>query len=186
MKWKIWTLFNNWFSVINNLKIFYKESQTQYFTNFALFFFVFFFFFKLHLYKRMERRHGLVPRKEGAKSSTHTNIHTHTRTRKKRKTKKKKKTFWHQISNLSTVLYSYIFLNFTESLTEFTLFFFSLNCCCYFFHTRVKHGHIAPDYRLQNHIHTCLSHIDAPTQRVAARVGGGEGRRFVKTRINLL
>lgn len=33
-----------------------------------------------------------------------------------------------------------------------------------FFHTLVKHGHIAPDYRLQNHIHTCLSHRDAPTQ----------------------
>ncbi|KAK5912622.1 hypothetical protein CesoFtcFv8_002476 [Champsocephalus esox] len=29
----------------------------------------------LHLYKRMER-HGPVPRKEGAKSSTHTNIHS--------------------------------------------------------------------------------------------------------------
>lgn len=38
VKWKIWTLFNNWFSVINNLKIFYKESQTQYFTNFSSFF----------------------------------------------------------------------------------------------------------------------------------------------------
>lgn len=37
LKWKIWTLFNNRFSVINNLKIFYKESQTQYFTNFASF-----------------------------------------------------------------------------------------------------------------------------------------------------
>lgn len=36
LKWKIWTLFNNWFSVINNLKIFYKESQTQYFTKFSL------------------------------------------------------------------------------------------------------------------------------------------------------
>lgn len=33
-----------------------------------------------------------------------------------------------------------------------------------FFHTLVKHGHIAPDYRLQNHIHTCLSQRDAPTQ----------------------
>lgn len=31
------------------------------------------------------------------------------------------------------------------------LFFF------FFFHTLVKHGHRAPDYRLQNHIHTVLS-----------------------------
>lgn len=187
MKWKIWTLFNNWFSVINNLKIFYKESQTQYFTNFALFFFVFFFFFfKLHLYKRMERRHGLVPRKEGAKSSTHTNIHTHTRTRKKRKTKKKRENI---LTSDLKLINSAVFLYFFKLHWKFDWiysFFFSLNCCCYFFHTRVKHGHIAPDYRLQNHIHTCLSHIDAPTQRVAARVGGGEGRRFVKTRINLL
>lgn len=35
---KIWTLFNNWSSVINHLKIFYKESHTQYFTKFLNFF----------------------------------------------------------------------------------------------------------------------------------------------------
>lgn len=48
LKWKIWTLFNNWFSVINNLKIFYKESQTQYFTNFASFQVFFYYFFNLY------------------------------------------------------------------------------------------------------------------------------------------
>lgn len=36
--------------------------------------------------------------------------------------------------------------------------FFVLN------HTLVKHCHIAPDYRLQIHIHTCLSQRDALTQ----------------------
>lgn len=41
-----------------------------------------------------------------------------------------------------------------------------------FFHTLVKHGHIAPDYRLQNHIHTCLSHGDALTQ-MQRGLGGG-------------
>ena len=35
---KIWTLFNNWSSVINHLKIFYKESHTRYFTKFLDFF----------------------------------------------------------------------------------------------------------------------------------------------------
>lgn len=35
---KIWTLFNNWSSVINHLKIFYKESHTRYFTKFLGFF----------------------------------------------------------------------------------------------------------------------------------------------------
>lgn len=172
MKWKIWTLFNNWFSVINNLKIFYKESQTQYFTNFALFFFVFFFFFfKLHLYKRMERRHGLVPRKEGAKSSTHTNIHTHTRTRKKRKTKKKEKTFWHQISNLSTVLYSYIFLNFTESLTEFTLFFFLSKLLLLFFsHTCQTWSHSTRLQTTESHTHVSFPHRRTNTK------GRSEGR----------
>lgn len=41
-----------------------------------------------------------------------------------------------------------------------------------FFHTLVKHGHIAPDYRLQNHIHTCLSHRDASTQMQRGSGGG--------------
>lgn len=70
MKWKIWTLFNNWFSVINNLKIFYKESQTQYFTNFALFFFSF-------ICTKEWSDMDLVPRKKEL-TQNHTHTHRHT------------------------------------------------------------------------------------------------------------
>lgn len=42
-----------------------------------------------------------------------------------------------------------------------------------FLNTLVKHGHIAPGYRLQNHIRTYLSHRDAPT-RMQRGSGGGE------------
>lgn len=60
-------------------------------------------------------------------------------------------------------------------MTDFLLFF-SLNVADIFFFTHlVKHGHIAPDYRLQNHIHTCLSHRDAPTQM---QRGSGGGKRL--------
>lgn len=59
----------------------------------------------------------------------------------------------------------YIFL--TSLKVRLILCFFPLNVSFFFFflnHTLVKHCHIAPDYRLQNHIHTCLSQRDAPTQ----------------------
>lgn len=89
-----------------------------------------------------------------------------------KQSKNKLKTFRLQISNLSTVLYSYIdFFKLHLKFDWFYSFFFS-KCCCYFFHTLVRHGHIAPDYRLQNHIHTCLSHGDAPTRM---QRGSGEG-----------
>lgn len=151
MKWKIWTLFNNWFSVINNLKIFYKESQTRYFTNVSL---IFFFFFS------SVQKNGAtltsVQRASGVNS-----IHTHNPTNKL-----KKLPLWWQTSNswLSAVLCSYIFhyflkphlmLNSVSPLTEYFSFFFS------FLFSHICHR--APDQGLQSHIHTRLSHWSTPT-----------------------
>lgn len=161
MKWKIWTLFNNWFSVINNLKIFYKESQTQYFTNFALFFF---------FLASSVQKNGATwtnAQREGAKSSTHTHTLTHTQ----KKIKNQIKNGWFQISNLS-LLYSYFLLHLKfDRFLLFLLFFI-------FFYTFGKHGHIAPDYRLQNHIRVF------PTETHLHGHGKGkegQGRSHVKT-----
>lgn len=173
MKWKIWTLFNNWFSVINNLKIFYKESQTQYFTNFALFFFVFFFFFfKLHLYKRMERRHGLVPRKEGAKSSTHTNIHTHTRTRKKRKTKKKKREniLTSDLKLINSAVFLYFFKLHWKFDWIYSFFFLSKLLLLFFSHTCQTWSHSTRLQTTESHTHVSFPHRRTNTK------GRSEGR----------
>lgn len=65
------------------------------------------------------------------------------------------------------MLFSYIyFLNFTLTLTDLTSFF-SLYVAV-FFTLFVKHGHIAPDYRLQTHTHVF------PTETHQHR--GSEGR----------
>lgn len=117
-------------------------------------------------------RHGLVPSKEGAKSSTHTNIHTHTRTRNQPKVKEIKNILsTSDLKLINSAVFLYIFF-FTSLKIRLILLFFFSKCCCYFFHTLVKHGHIAPDYRLQNHIHSSLSHRDAPTQ-MQRGLGGG-------------
>lgn len=72
---------------------------------------------------------------------------------------------------INSAVFLYFFIT-SLKLDWFYSFFFFSKCCCYFFNTLVKHGHIAPDYRLQNHIHTCLSHRDAPTQMQRGSGGG--------------
>lgn len=153
MKWKIWTLFNNWFSVINNLKIFYKESQTQYFTKFALFFF----FFSFICTKEWSDTDESPERRSDI-------FHTHKHSLTHRKTKQTKKNI---LTSFLKLFNSAVFLSFFK-LHWFHLVFFS-KC---FFHTLVKHGHRAPDYRLQIHIRTSLSHRDAPTQMQRGSGGG--------------
>lgn len=118
----------------------------------------------------MERRHGLVPRKEGAKSSTHTNIHTHTRTRKKRKTKKKRKHFDIRSQTYQQCCIPIFFLNFTESLTEFTLFFLSKLLLLFFSHTCQTWSHSTRLQTTESHTHVSFPHRRTNTK------GCSEGR----------
>lgn len=52
-----------------------------------------------------------------------------------------------------------------------------------FFNTLVKHGHIAPDYRLQNHIRTSFPQRRTDTETSEGR---GGGTLFMKTLVDVL
>lgn len=60
-----------------------------------------------------------------------------------------------KLTNSAVFLYREILFQLHVKFDRF--YFFPLNVAVFFFHTLVKHGHRAPDYRLQNHIHTVLS-----------------------------
>lgn len=111
MKWKIWTLFNNWFSVINNLKIFYKESQTQYFTNFALFFF-FVLFFSFICTKEWSDMDQCPEKKELNLPRTRTFTHSHTHVQEI-KTKNNSKHFDFRSQTYQQCCIPIFFYNFT-------------------------------------------------------------------------
>lgn len=118
-------------------------------------------------------RHGPVPRKEGAKSSTHTNIHTHTRTRKETKTKKinRKHFDFRSQTYQQCCIPIYIFLTSLKIHLIFFFFFFSLNVAVIFSHTFQTWSHSTRLQTTESHTH--VSFPQRRTNTDAARVGRG-------------
>lgn len=117
-------------------------------------------------------RHGPVPRKEGAKSSTHTNIHTHTRTRKETKPEKiNQNILTSDLKLINSAVFLYIYFLTSLKIRLIFSFFFSLNVAVIFSHTFQTWSHSTRLQTTESHTH--VSFPQRRTNTDAARVGRG-------------
>lgn len=123
-------------------------------------------------------RHGPVPRKEGTKSPTRTNIHTRVYKKNNNLRANSKHLDFRSQTYQQCCFPIYREILFQLHVKFDWFHFFPLNVA-FCFHTLVKHGHRAPDYRLQNHIHTVLS--KRRTNTAAARGQKGDSPVFSRT-----
>lgn len=123
-------------------------------------------------------RHGPVPRKEGAKSSTHTNIHTHTRTRKETKPEKiNQNILTSDLKLINSAVFLYIYFLTSLKIRLIFSFFFSLNVAVIFSHTFQTWSHSTRLQTTESH-----THVSFPQTHQHRCSEGREGPRgFMKT-----
>lgn len=121
-------------------------------------------------------RHGPVPRKEGTKSPTHTDVHTHTHTKNKTKLRVNLKHFDFRSQTYQQCcipIYIYICFFFLTSLKIrlILLIFFSLNVAVIFSHTCQTWSHSTRLQTTESH-----THVSFPKRRTNTDAARGQER----------